>query len=189
MLIGVMLVALAVGVTFFSNRQGSPAMVDVLVARSSVASGSVVGASREAFRPVGLPADSPLLELLVTEELFGLSAEAVFVRPVREGEPLARTAFGEQLPAGTVLTLLLARVAALDGDVNVGDHVRVLTSNPSEMHGYDVEVVAARNVSGGLGRQEQVALTVRVDTATQAAGLFRAATTDTLLLVRQTARG
>lgn len=189
MLVGIVLVALAVSGTFLANRQTSPATVDVLVAHTDVASGSAVETTREAFTTVSLPIDSPLLGLLVTETAFAAARDAVFLRAVREGEPLLAAALGERRPVGTVFTLLLARVAALDGDIQVGDRLRVLASSPVEPHGFSVEVVAVRSVGGGLGRQEQVALTVRVATPTQAARLFGASTSDTLLLVRQTARG
>jgi len=187
MLVGFLLVALAVSFTFMANRHTSPVTVDVLVAHADVASDSVVGATRQAFTTVSLPIDSPLLDLLVTEAEFNDARDAIFLRAVREGEPLLAAALGQRRPVGTVLTLLLARVAALDGDVKVGDQLRVLTSSPVEPNGFNVEVVAVRNVGGGLGRQEQVALTVRVDTATKAARLFGASTGDTLLLVRQAA--
>lgn len=187
MLVGFLLVAVAISGTFMANRHANPVMVDVLVAHTDVASGSAVGLTRQAFTTVSLPADSPLLDLLVTEAAFDAAYDAVFLRPVTAGEPLLFAALGERRPAGTVLTLLLARVAALDGDVTVGDQLRVLTSNSSAPNGFGVEVVSVRNVGGGLGRQEQVALTVRVDNATQAARLFGASTSDTLLLVRQAA--
>lgn len=187
MLVGFLLVAVAISGTFMANRRTKPVTIDVLIAHTDVASGTAVGATREAFTTVSLPADSPLLDLLVTDAVFDAAHDAVFLRPVSEGEPLLVAALGERRPAGTTLTLLLTRVAALDGDVSVGDRLRVLTNSSVAPNGFRVEVVALRHVGAGLGRQEQVALTVRVDNATQAARLFGASTSDTLLLVRQVA--
>lgn len=184
-LIGIVLVALAVSVTFLANRPLLPVTVDILIARTNVASGSVVGDNREAFFTVALPNDSPLLALLVTEAGFANATDAVFLRTVREGEPLLAAWLGQRQAQGTVLTLQLARVAALDGDIQVGDRLRVLTTGTLEPNGMGVEVLAVRSIGGGLGRQEQIALTVRVKTASLAAKLFGASTSDTLLLVRQ----
>jgi hypothetical protein len=65
----------------------------------------------------------------------------------------------------------------------------VLTVDHTDATGIAVDVVAVRSVGGGLGRQEQLAVTVRVDTVLQAAQLFAAAQQNSVLMVREGALG
>jgi len=179
------LVLAAVVVTFWANHTVSPATVDVLVAQTDLAAGTPLHTTTDVFTTVAVNADSPLLALFVSTASFASHADTVLLRKLSAGEPLPLSALGQAQPSGTVLTVLLARVAALDGAVSVGDRVRILTVDPTDPGGVAVDVVAVRSVSGGLGRQEQLALTVRVDTVEQAARLFAAAQQNSVLIVRE----
>lgn len=179
--VGVMLVAAAVAVTFFLNVAQRPATVEVLVAQNNIASGVTVGSEPQLFGTVSLPRDTPLRPLFLTWDDLLAHDGSVLVRPVREGEPLLVTALTRERVDGTVLSLSLPRVAALDGDVVSGETVRVVTADGVW---FVVDVLTVRPVGGGLGRQEQVALTVRVASAVAAAQLFVATQNGPVLLVR-----
>ena len=179
--VGVMLVAAAVAVTFFLNVAQRPATVDVLVAQNNIASGVTVGSEPQLFGTVPLPADTPLRPLFITWDDLLSHDGAVLSRPVREGEPLLVTALTRERVEGTVLSLSLPRVAALDGDLVSGETVRVVTADGVW---FVVDVLTVRPVGGGLGRQEQVAVTVRVASAVAAAQLFVATQNGPVLLVR-----
>lgn len=179
--VGVMLVAAAVAVTFFLNVAQRPATVEVLVAQNNIASGVTVGSEPQLFGTVSLPADTPLRPLFLTWDDLLAHDGSVLVRPVREGEPLLVTALTRERVDGTVLSLSLPRVAALDGDVVSGETVRVVTADGVW---FVVDVLTVRPVGGGLGRQEQVAITVRVASAVAAAQLFVATQNGPVLLVR-----
>lgn len=179
--VGVMLVAAAVAVTFFLNVAQRPATVEVLVAQNNIASGVTIGSEPQLFGTVSLPRDTPLRPLFLTWDDLLAHDGSVLVRPVREGEPLLVTALTRERVDGTVLSLSLPRVAALDGDVVSGETVRVVTADGVW---FVVDVLTVRPVGGGLGRQEQVALTVRVASAVAAAQLFVATQNGPVLLVR-----
>ena len=179
--IGVLLVAAAIAVTFFANVSQRPATVEVLVAQQPVASGVAVEAHRHLFGTVSLPADSPLRTQLLTWDDLVANEDVVLVRPLREGEPLLKNALTHERGDGTVLSLSLPRVAALDGNLVSGETVRVVSADGT---GFVVDVLTVRPVGGGLGRQEQVAVTVRVASATAAAQLFAATQNGPVLLVR-----
>jgi hypothetical protein len=182
--VGVALVALAVAVTFVANTQSGPATVDVLVAQHDLPSGIAVQQQRDLFRAVTFPADSPLRAHFVTGDELAQAGDVVLVRALQQGEPLLHSMLAATGPTGTVLTVSLPRVAALDGTVMVGETIRILTTDSTEQTGFVVEVVAVRTVGGSLGRQEQIALTVRVATLGEAARLAAAAQQQDLVLVR-----
>lgn len=182
--VGVAFIAAAVAVTLVANYQAPAATVDVVVAQHDVPTGVSLGTQRQVFGLVAVPTTFGLLDQLVTYDTFVASADAIVIHPVRAGDPLLQSMIGVARPSGTTLTLLLTRVAALDGDVVAGEQVRVLTSGGAQPAGIVVEIVGVRAVGGGLGRQEQVALTLRVPTVSQAARLFAAHERDALLLVR-----
>lgn len=188
-LAGMMLVAGAVAVTFAANHNTIPAQIDILIAQHDVASGTALSDAPGVFGTVPVPADSPLLGLFVTTTTLADHTGLVLTRKLVAGEPVLLSALSDAPPHGTVLTVLLARVAALDGAVAVGDRVRVLTVDHTDATGIAVDVVAVRSVGGGLGRQEQLAVTVRVDTVLQAAQLFAAAQQNSVLMVREGALG